>query len=368
MPPPLGPQPSPGVSAELHPVVAGCAVREAWWDAQRERAATARLSLGHTSSRKEKTFEYLLQTRLDLSSRPENVRPRSERREVRIEGAGPLPELVQQDSPEPLAWAPSPAILPHKPQKPSEIPSVRLPTPGAVAQRLHPHHPIHTDAQLSRRAEAWNPSTAVPSMHGQSPPPPRRNARGEEAATRSPPPPIPEEEGSLTQVNQLLKARRRPRSSQGAPLSAHSPKSTQRHSDRQAATARRPAWSSPTSHPSLFDKSLCTRTLRDDERADRAQHAARGAAKGRERGEAAGRLQPELEHHLARIQAQLEHDYPGVEQESPFYLACTRRLARLSAEMKVLKQPGALHHHGVRLTRLLLMQVLKLCMVSCGGC
>ena len=41
------------------------------------------------------------------------------------------------------------------------------------------------------------------------------------------------------------------------------------------------------------------------------------------------------------------------------FQACERRMARLEAELRVLKQPGSLKHHGVRLTRLLLLQVCK---------
>ena len=36
--------------------------------------------------------------------------------------------------------------------------------------------------------------------------------------------------------------------------------------------------------------------------------------------------------------------------------ACTRRMQRLDGQMTLLGQPGALQHHGVRMTKLLLVE------------
>ncbi|KAL1515022.1 hypothetical protein AB1Y20_004090 [Prymnesium parvum] len=316
------------------------ALPEEWWDRQREIFAPAQLSLGQEPASSEgRTFEYIARTRLTLSDRPERWMPRSDH-EIRIKGGGPPLHEEEQEN---VAASSAPAAAPRKPLHPS-VPAFRKPMRGAVADRLHPHHPVHSEPRSTRHAEAWDASTAAPPPHArQRADPPSPHAVPTPTPLHLPPSLLDAEAARLAkEATRQLKTRRHPR-----------PDGRPRRAVERASV--RPAWSSPTSHPKLFDASLHSRTLREEERAARSQREGR-AARWALRADAAEGSLVEIEAHLRRVRAQLDRDFGAPHREHPFYQACLRRLARLEAELRVLKQPGALHHHGIRLTRLLLIQ------------
>ena len=296
---------------------------EEWWDAQRERAAPTQLSL-QTAPAPTASFEYLSMSQMDLSSTTAgHAMPNGLGDVIVIEGGGPA-ELTAELPEQPPLFG---DVLPQqKARAPAHKgPPIRAPHKGAVAQRLHPHHPFHTEPSTIHAApqppslpigssetapasgasflelfgpKAWRRTAApVAAMDGGTPisppalppsaPPPRTERSVQDGVGLSQAP-VPSKIRMERSTRGGLDRARTPAPADGGvyvdPIRALAKPS------RMAAiteavrpgvkrpTQPKPMWSAKASQPGLFDHTLGSRALRDDELQARLGRQARGGA------------------------------------------------------------------------------------------
>lgn len=270
-----------------------------WWDRQRLRSAPDQLEL-RAAPAPTSSFEYLARTQLDLTSAPAPAVDAPQRTlgsAIVIERGCPSGTPTQPPVLHSPA-APAPASPPPKLHENSKGATTCGPHKGAVAQRLHPHHPFHTEQHqigevTGGAARHHSVPTRIPApltegherrlfqeLFGpatwRKPLAPTPSANTGRLMTEPPPmptsdlPPVPPPPPRTVRENMGSARMRQQQSVLRRAVQLGSVQSDCKSDAKRQPAAARPAWTSKASRPGLFDQYLGATALRDAER--QAQH------------------------------------------------------------------------------------------------
>ena len=221
------------------------------------------------------SFQYVPAMQLELSSRghdtASSARPNVEG--IIFEGAAPPAANLQLPSSEPTKTAPAtaPAAIADAAMRVKlnarapPMPTIPAPRKGAVAQRLHPHHPIHTEQAVEAPRESGHlasPEPARSSHDGRDGPASKQGMHGSVEMTNAhdnvlqsaSPHKVEDVTGIPHQVGVMSRKRtKKPVTSLVA------------RADVKRQLAPKPAWSSRATRSGLFDSALSPRALREVE-------------------------------------------------------------------------------------------------------